>query len=159
MGISYTESGLKAYRDLDPTESKIALLRAAGMTLEAIAHIMESSEPAVRYILSKPRVANHLLKLQAIHASDLTEGSKDLNAAIEHAAEEAFETELDIMRRLREREEARSLAIAATTAQDILDRAGKRAPAKSVQVQAHVVAPQTIEHLAEVIRTVRDGNS
>jgi hypothetical protein len=140
------------YRELEAHERRIAMLRLGGASLPAIAYLMETSEAEVRAILDRPRVANYMLKIQATYVNDLAPAVKDLSEAIEHEAARAFEIEKEVMERLFANEDSvRAQLGAAATAQDILDRAGKRAPTRSIQAQVHAVAPATLEHLARII--------
>jgi hypothetical protein len=78
---------------------------------------------------------------------------RDLNKAIEDAAHRAFEVEETVMERLFTREyDVRAQLGAAATAQDILDRAGKRAPAQQrIQVD-YGIEPHALKAAVEALR-------
>jgi hypothetical protein len=125
------------YRDLEPAERRAAMMRAAGMSLAAIGQFLDVDYVTVAAILKRPRVARFMLALESTMVESLDKGSvQDLNKAIEDAAHRAFDVETTVMERLFNREyDVRAQLGAASTAQDILDRAGKRAPSQQrVQV-------------------------
>src|SRR5438477_2883552 len=93
-----------------------------------IEHLLETSVAEVSNILPRPHVAKYMLHVAGTYIEDekdVVALVKDVNEKIAHAADEAFETELEIMRDLKTRKDnVRALVAAASTAQDILDRAG-----------------------------------
>jgi predicted metal-dependent phosphoesterase TrpH len=94
-----------------------------------------------------------VLAIEATIASGIAQGVEDLNVAIETAADEAFGVELVNMRDLHQmgmdicqetapREKIKAKLGATAIAQDILDRAGKRAPTRVVQTNLSGKIPQ-----------------
>lgn len=140
------------YRDLDPFERRAALMRAAGMSEAVIAQFLDTDQVNIKKTLLKPRVARFLLILEATLAEDLSEAAKHLNESIEHEAVNAFHVEKTVMNRLFEMEtNVRAQLGAASTAQDILDRAGKRAPTKIQSEITHTVDAEALAHVASVL--------
>lgn len=158
------------YRELEPAERRAAMMRAAGMSLAAIGQFLDVDYVTVSAILKRPRVARFLLALESTMLAEFDKDSvKNLNAAIEDTAHRAFEIEVDVMERLFSREyDVRAQLGAASTAQDILDRAGKRAPAQQrVQIdygidthalRAAVEALKEHEGIIDVTPRLEDGN-
>lgn len=139
---------------LDPLASKVAMERAAGMSLESIAFDCGCSSETIKNILARPAVARKVLVLESM-IGRITQGSLlDLDAAIQESAHMAFEVEKNAMVDLvsigdRNIESDDSVAIkaitaAAATAQDILDRAGKRAPTVVKTQRATGQIPQSV---------------
>lgn len=125
------------YRDLEPHERRAAMMRVSGLSLAAIGQFLDCDYVTVAAILKRPRVARFMLALESTMVDAIDKNHvKDLNKAIEDAAHRAFEVEETVMERLFNREyDVRAQLGAAATAQDILDRAGKRAPTQQrVQV-------------------------
>jgi hypothetical protein len=132
------------------------------MSLAAIGQFLDCDYVTVAAILKRPRVARFLLALETTMVDQIDKSSiRNLNEAIENAAHRAFEVEETVMERLFGREyDVRAQLGAAATAQDILDRAGKRAPTQQrVQVDygidAHALSA-AVEALREHERTVID---
>lgn len=150
----------RALGDLEPLELKVAHLRYAGASQGVIAYLAQCSQGHIEAILKRPRVADYLLKLTALHQTDLAPAVRNLNEAIEYEADHAFEVEKQAMDRLAgvwDDAEPTKLHVqaqlgSAQLAQDILDRAGKRAPTKIQQQIRHEVAPATIEHLGRIMQ-------
>jgi predicted amino acid-binding ACT domain protein len=143
------------FMDLEPHESRAALMRAAGMTEAAIAQFLDTDQVNIKKILQKPQVARYLLALTATMATDLAEASKNLSESIEREAVNAFHVEKTVMDRLFKMEEnVRAQLGAASTAQDILDRAGKRAPTKVQTEVTHTIDAEALAHVASVLEEV-----
>jgi hypothetical protein len=130
------------------------------MSLAAIGQFLDCDYVTVAAILKRPRVARFLLALETTMVDQIDKSSiRNLNEAIENAAHRAFEVEETVMERLFNREyDVRAQLGAATTAQDILDRAGKRAPTQQrVQVDygidAHALSA-AVEALREHERVI-----
>lgn len=150
------ENGLTAF------ETKVAQMRAAGATQGAIALALESNQASVQQALIKPRVARLVLVLQGMIVGGTLDGIKDLNEAIEKSSTEAFGVTLKNMRELDElgmtleedpKSQIRAKLGAVATAQDILDRAGKRAPVRTFNVNANVpIPPEAVTALTDVLR-------
>lgn len=125
------------YRDLEPHERRAAMMRAAGMSLAAIGQFLDCDYVTIAAILKRPRVARFLLAVESTMVDGVDKDHvRTLNQSIEDAAHRAFDIETTVMERLFNREyDVRAQLGAAATAQDILDRAGKRAPTQQrVQV-------------------------
>src|SRR5262249_53795785 len=103
------------------------------------------------------RVARFLLALESTMLDGVNKDSvKNLNDAIEQATHEAFSVEVDVMRRLYRREyDVRAQLGAAATAQDILDRTGKRAPAQTPVSDNYSIDTHAIKQAVEAIREHR----
>lgn len=143
------------YRDLDPLERRCALMRAAGMAEPVIGRFIDTDAVHVAAILKRPRVARYLIALEATFAEDLSDAAKHLNQAIENEAAYAFHVEKTVMDRLFEMESnVRAQLGAASTAQDILDRAGKRAPTKVQTEVTHTIDAEALAHVASVLEEV-----
>lgn len=143
------------YRDLTPIERRCALMRAAGMSEAVIAKFIECDQVHVAQILARPRVAIYLTALESTFVNDISEASKRLNVAIENEAVNAFHVEKTVMDRLFKMEEnVRAQLGAASTAQDILDRAGKRAPTKVQTEVTHTIDAEALAHVASVLQEV-----
>jgi hypothetical protein len=113
------------------------MMRSAGLSLAAIGQFLDVDYVTVAAILKRPRVARFMLALESTMVEGMDQRSvQGLNEAIENAAHRAFDVETTVMERLFDREyDVRAQLGAASTAQDILDRAGKRAPSQQrVQV-------------------------
>jgi DNA-binding CsgD family transcriptional regulator len=148
---------------LTPEENRIATMRAGGAGPVIIANILGCSETHIRDVLNRPSVGRLVLLLCGLIGEGLEDGICDLNAAFETAAGEAFLIERNVMHELYELGDTlvgedndaavRAKLGAATTAQDILDRAGKRAPTRIIGVSAHGNIPaQSLSQVAEVIK-------
>jgi len=153
------------HRELEPHERKIVAMRAGGASVNEIAYWLETSGEAVRQVLARPRCANALLKFTSMLGSEMMPAIEELGENMRRHAARAFEVEVENMERLHtfaSTEETkyaiRAAAAASTTAQDILDRTGNRAPTRTVNANLHAIAPQTIDHLASVIREMKGGD-
>jgi len=144
------------YKDLEGYERRAALMRIAGASTNDIALLLETSVAEVSHIMARPHVSKFILHVSGMvadEAIEVVEAAKDVNTRIVEAAGEALDTELEIMRDLRERKDnVRALLGAASTAQDILDRAGNRAPTRSITGIVHSVNPEALARLGEVIK-------
>jgi hypothetical protein len=154
-------------RDLNPLERRIASMRAAGATIDSIALTVERESATIRNILLRPRVARFVMIVAGMVGADIADSVKDLNAAIENTAKEAWQTEVRNMRELDElgiaydepKHKIRAKLGAITTAQDILDRAGKRAPTKIQNTNFNVsIPPQAMERLTDVLEELVEAN-
>jgi len=153
---------------LTPEELSIATMRAGGASTVTIATIREIAETTVRSILNRPAVARTVLMLCGIIGSGLEDGIRDLNAAFEDAASEAYLIERTAMRELFDLGDdlvgvdnanaIRAKMGAVTTAQDILDRAGKRAPTRIIGVHGHsTIPPQSLAQVADTLAEMYGG--
>jgi len=141
------------YRDLEPLERRVALMRASGMSEQTIGHFIDVDYMTIKGILNRPRVARYLLAIEATFADDIKHGAKVLDDAITHTANRAFYIEKEVMERLFEQKESvRAQLGAATTAQDILDRAGKRAPTKIQTEVTHTIDSEALGRVAQVLQ-------
>lgn len=152
-------------RGLSAQEGKIAAMRAAGASIDAIALLLECPPHTVALALDRPRVAQQVLILTAMMGREMAPAIKDVNEAIEAAASEAFQVNLENMRELHElgrdgglrhQDKIKAKVSASAIAQDILDRAGKRAPTRVVTVSGKI-PEAAMEHLANVVKEV-SGN-
>lgn len=156
-------------KDLNPTERKIAMMRVAGATIDSIAYMLEVANGTIEYVLRKPHVANYILLLTAYTGRGIEEGIRNLNEAIDSAATEAFDIEMKSMRELdslgddpvllRPPDRIKAKVAASTIAQDILDRAGKRAPTRVINAQLHGTIPEAAlarvsDVLSEINQTI-----
>jgi hypothetical protein len=141
------------YRELEPLERRVALMRAAGMSEQTIGHFIDVDYMTISAILKRPRVARYLLAIESTFANDIRAGAKTLDDAITHTANRAFVIEKEVMERLFEQKESvRAQLGAATTAQDILDRAGKRAPTRIQTEVTHTVDAEALSRVARVLQ-------
>ena len=141
------------YRDLEPLERRVALMRSAGMSEQTIGHFIDVDYMTISSILKRPRVARYLLAIESTFANDIREGAKTLDNAIIHTANRAFHIEKEVMERLFEQKESvRAQLGAANTAQDILDRAGKRAPTKIQTEVTHTIDADALGRVAQVLK-------
>lgn len=152
------------YRDLEPRERRIAMMRAGGASATAIGMVLEIAQQTVREVLSRPRVGRAIMTLQGMVVDEVEDGVELLNSVIKATANRAFEIERTNMEDLhvmgREAEEPhvaiRAKLGAVATAQDILDRAGNRAPTKIISTNLNAnISPADLEHLAEVLKESR----
>jgi hypothetical protein len=129
------------------------MMRAAGMSDGVIARFLDMDSCLVGNIFKRPRVARYLIALEGTFVNDISKSSKILDTAIMHAADRAFVIERDVMERLYEKTDSiRAQLGAAATAQDILDRAGKRAPTKIQAEVVHTIDAEALDLVAEVLR-------
>ena len=143
------------YRELEPLEQRVALMRVAGLSERDIGRFLDCDYTTVAAMVKRPRVARYILALTSTVARDITPAVQDLSAAIEDSAARAFEIEKDVMERLYDTEAEhknyiRAMLGAAATAQDILDRAGKRAPTRVDHT--HSVDQDAVNRIADVLR-------
>lgn len=142
------------HNSLSPIERRVALMHVADVSQRDIARFVDVDQVTVGNILKRPHVAKYILAQTSTFARDLAPAFKDLNDAIETAADRAFEVEKDVMERLYDyapdqKGYIRAMLGAASTAQDILDRAGKRAPTKVVH--SVDIEPGALEAIAQVL--------
>lgn len=125
------------------------------MSEAVIARFIDCDQVHVANILRRPRVAIYLMALESTFVQDISEASKHLNVAIENEAVNAFHVEKTVMERLFGMEaNVRAQLGAASTAQDILDRAGKRAPTKVQTEVTHTIDAEALAHVATVLEEV-----
>jgi hypothetical protein len=143
------------YRELEPLERRVALMRAAGMSEAVIGRFIDTDYMTVAMILKRPRVARYLIALESTFVNEISESAKHLDAAIQNEASYAFDVEKKVMDRLFAMEkDVRAQLGAASTAQDILDRAGKRAPTKTQTEVLHTIDAEALAHVATVLQEV-----
>jgi hypothetical protein len=141
------------YRDLEPLERRVALMRAAGMSEAVIGRFIDTDYMTVNAILKRPRVARFLIALESTFVNEISKSAKHLDAAIQEEAHRAFHIERDVMERLYAKEsDIRAQLGAAATAQDILDRAGKRAPTKIQGEVVHTIDAEALARVADVLQ-------
>jgi len=140
------------YRDLEPLERRVALMRAAGMSEAVIGRFIDTDYMTVNAILKRPRVARYLIALESTFVEEIGPSAKHLDAAIQNEARRAFHVEREVMETLfAQKENVRAQMGAATTAQDILDRAGKRAPTKIQTEVTHTIDAEALARVADVL--------
>lgn len=148
---------------LSPIERRVASLHIGGASNDAIGYLMEMTGDNVSHILKRPKVAQFVFKMNALMGEEIGPAVKGLSEAMDDAAERAFKVECEAMERLfalddiEDKKFVHAQASAANIAQDILDRAGKRAPTKVHQKVEYSVAPATVEHLARIINEAGGG--
>jgi hypothetical protein len=141
------------YRELEPIERRVALMRVAGMSEAVVGRFLDTDCMTVSAILKRPHVARFIIALESTFVQDLKESAKHLDNAIMNEANRAFIVEKEVMERLFAKEDdVRAQLGAATTAQDILDRAGKRAPTKVIGEVLHSVDAEALSHVADVLQ-------
>jgi len=144
------------WRDLEPIERRAAMMRASGMSDAVIARFLDLDSTYVINIFKRPRVARYLIALESTFVTDISKSSKLLDTAILAEANRAFYVEKQVMERLFERSDCvRSQLGAAATAQDILDRAGKRAPTKIQAEVVHTIDAEALDLVAQVLGEAR----
>jgi 1-aminocyclopropane-1-carboxylate deaminase/D-cysteine desulfhydrase-like pyridoxal-dependent ACC family enzyme len=125
------------------------------MSEAVIGKFIDTDYMTVGNILKRPRVARYLIALESTFVDEITESAKHLNVAIENEAATAFHIEKTVMDRLFAMEtNVRAQLGAASTAQDILDRAGKRAPTKVQTEVTHTIDAEALAHVATVLQEV-----
>jgi hypothetical protein len=130
-------------------------MRAAGMSEAVIGRFIDTDYMTVKVILARPRVARYLIALESTFVNEITESAKHLDNAIQSEAAYAFDVERKVMDRLFAMEkDVRAQIGAASTAQDILDRAGKRAPTKVQTEITHTIDAEALAHVAEVLQEI-----
>lgn len=147
---------------LSAFERKVAMYTAGGATRDSIAYLMQTDHNVIKAVQGRPRVADFILTLSIKAASGMEDSLTDLNKTIENVADEAFRMELDNMRELNamaletelaDKPMARIKAKVSATqiAQDILDRAGKRAPTRVVQTHVGMrISEEQVDRLIGV---------
>lgn len=151
---------------LSPMERRITMLHVGGASLDAIAMLLGVAQAHVRDVVTRPHVLSYIGFLEMTTASSIQPAVEKLNEAIETAAARAFVVASDNMEDLNEMGEElrdcdtknsiRAKLGAVATAQDILDRAGKRAPTRIVGDVRHVVDADALSHLAKTIEVVAE---
>ncbi len=148
---------------LSPLELRIAMMRVAGMSYDAIARFLDQASKTIEYHCNKPRVQAHMLALQSTFVEDLRGKADKMNERLMDLALEAVEVQAQTMSDMNGRRESPGLkqdtqikaaALAVTTAQDILDRAYGKAP-KRVEVESHhthAIDPAGAELIADALR-------
>jgi hypothetical protein len=145
-------SARNEFRDLEPIERRACMMRASGMSDAVIARFLDIDSGLVGQIFKRPRVARFLIALEGTFINDISKSAKILDTAIMHEATRAFQIEKQVMERLFEKEDSiRAQLGAAATAQDILDRAGKRAPTKILAEVMHTIDAEALELVADVL--------
>lgn len=147
----------KVGNKLNPTHRRIAMMRAAGMGYDAIAHCMEVTEVEILNVLRRPDVAKYLMCIEGTFVEDLRPVAKRVNETLARHAEEAAAMVYDIMRDMRTRDDVSAQRLALQSAQDILDRAGHRAIQRAETHDIHALEPAQLESLAQVFREVNDN--
>lgn len=143
------------YRNLSPIERRVALMHIAEVSQRDIARFIDVDQATVGNILQRVHVAKFIVAQHSTFARDLAPAYKDLSEAIEASANRAFEVDKEVMERLyatdvEHKHYVRAMLGAAATAQDILDRAGKRAPTKVVH--SFDIEPTALAAIADVLR-------
>ena len=163
MRESVESSSVKTW--LNPTERKVAMLHAAGMSMPAIAIQMQWTSDRVENVLKRAHVSRYITTLIAAISEEITPVARQLTVELEAFAGEALDRQVNVMRTLdRIGDEAleksdlkngirAKLGVLAST-QDILDRAGKRAPTRTIGAVAHIVAPESLERLERIMTEV-----
>jgi hypothetical protein len=132
-------------------------MRAAGMSEAVIGRFIDTDYMTVSMILKRPRVARYLIALESTFVEEISESAKHLDAAIQNEATYAFDVERKVMDRLFAMEQnVRAQMGAVSAAQDILDRAGKRAPTKVQTEVTHTIDAEALAHVASVLQEVHD---
>lgn len=150
---------------LSPAERQIVLMHVAKASNDAIAMMLGSNQAHIREVLTRPHVLSFIGFLEMTAADSIAPTVEKLNQAIESAATRAFVVARDNMEDMHEMGEElrdggdiknsiRAKLGAVATAQDILDRAGKRAPTRIVGDVRHVIDTDALHHLAKTIEVV-----
>lgn len=143
---------------LSAAERQVANLHLGGATEPTIAQILDTSQGTVNSILRRPKVARYIMQVSALCGANMAESIENLNEAIEHAATRAFDVEVEAMERLfnldnpEDRRYVHAQTASATIAQDILDRAGKRAPTRVQQSVTYGIDDKTLNELSRVVK-------
>jgi hypothetical protein len=137
-------------------EKRIAFLHLSELDNSTIAFMMETSMANVRDTLNRPHVAKFIAQQRAIFVDDIRPVMRDMNLQIKEHTERAWEVEKDVMERLYQlgddnKDYVRAQLGAAATAQDILDRAGNRAPTKILQKNEYSIAPESLSELERIM--------
>lgn len=147
---------------LQGAEKRIAFLHLSDLDNSTIAFMMETSADAVHSTLIRPHVAKFIAQQRAIFVDDIRPVMKDMNLQIKEHTERAWEVEKDVMERLYDipdvhKDYVRAQLGAASTAQDILDRAGNRAPTKILQKNEYAIAPESLSQLERIMHQAKSG--
>lgn len=157
---------LNQRRVLSHVENRVALMHVAGAKQTTIAYMLECSQGAIEDILKRPHVARQILLLTGVAGDSLSLGVENLNSAIEQAAVNAFEVEyknmLDLDQigdGLNETGDVIKAKVAASNiAQDILDRAGKRAPTRvDTRTVSMQIPERAVEQMVKVMSEMQGG--
>jgi hypothetical protein len=151
---------------LNPQERRVAMLHSAGLAASTIALELQTYTENILNILKRPHVANEITRISAALSDEIAPTARNIENELELVAGEAFDRTLSVMRRLDEVGEdaleandlkngIRAKLGVLTTAQDILDRAGKRAPTRTIGAVAHIVAPEQLEKLGRILGDLR----
>ena len=140
------------YRELEPMERRAAMMKVAGMSESVISHFLDCDSGLINAILKRPRVARYMIALESTFVTEIAKSAKILDTAILNSATRAFQIEKEVMERLFEKNDSiRAQLGAAATAQDILDRAGKRAPTKVLAEVVHTIDAEALGLVAQVL--------
>lgn len=153
-----------AFKGLEEIERRIAFMHLSGASNNTIAYMCETSVNEVSVVLHRPNVARFVAQQQALYVEDLRPVMRDMNKVIAEHTEEAFEVETGVMRRMynideEHRDYVRAQLGAASTAQDILDRAGNRAPTKVVQTNRYEIDDKTLNQLDRIMGEVENRHA
>jgi len=139
---------------LHTSHRRVAMLRAADMSIQDIARWMECTEETVTNTLRIPKVQKLLLKLGAATADHLRPVVEEVNDLIASHSREAFEKEVALMRRSFERTESvESEKLCFSISKDILDRVGAAAPKRlETKNMSLNIGTENLATLAQVLR-------
>jgi len=148
---------------LSPMELRIAMMRCAGMSFDAIGRFFNLGSKTIEFHVQKPRVQAHILALQSTFVEDLRGPTARMHERLSALAHRAIDVQESVMndmdgRRtdaaIKDETQIRAAALAITTAQDILDRAYGKAP-RRIEVESHhthAIDPSGAELIADAIR-------
>lgn len=148
---------------LSSIELRIAMMRSAGMSCDAIARFLGMSSANILYHANKPRVQQYMLAMQSTFVEDMRPAALRMNEKLDELAMKAVKVAEDTMddmdrRRsepgLKQETQLKAAALAVMTAQDILDRAYGKAP-KRVEVEqhtTHTIDPEAAGAIADALR-------
>lgn len=143
---------------LSPNERRVAHLHIAEASIDTIAYLTEQAPAHVNDVLNRPHVRKYILKLVALNGDEMKPAIQNVTDAIEKAATRAFEVEEQAMERLfglddvTDRRFVHAQVSSAQIAQDILDRAGKRAPTKIAQTVTYGIDERSLDSLTRIIK-------
>lgn len=162
--LHVTQAIVDPTRGLSAAQTRICMLRAAGMDTSAIAQWLETTEFAILNHLRNPKCQRLLLKLGAFTVSDLRPIIEIVNGHIAEATKEAFDAEMEVMRfsraRMSQNEDVKAGHLCHQTASSILDRAGAAAPKRieSRNVNANIpLTPETASTLMNVLKELDES--
>lgn len=140
-------------------EKRVAFLHLSELDNATIAFMLETSADEIRKTLIRPHVAKFIAQQRAIFVDDIRPVMRDMNLQIKEHTERAWEVEKDVMERLYDlsedhRDYVRAQLGAAATAQDILDRAGNRAPTKILQKNEYSIDQDSLDKLERIMGDV-----